>query len=119
MNGKKSWFIPDAYIPERSSGALESHEAICVLNCQQDMAILKITLYFEDQDPIEEIEVRVKGRRTLHLKTNILEKEGRRVPVGVPYAIEVQSSQPIIVQYSRLDTTQPELALMSTIAYSV
>ncbi|WP_424766833.1 sensory rhodopsin transducer [Paenibacillus sp. sgz302251] len=39
--------------------------------------------------------------------------------VGVPYAIEVLSDIPIIVQYSRLDSTQAENTLMSTIAYPI
>ena len=31
----------------------------------------------------------------------------------------VESSVPVVVQYSRLDTAQAELALMTTIAYPV
>jgi hypothetical protein len=31
--------------------------------------------------------------------------------------MEVESDQPVIVQYSRLDSTQAENALMSVIAY--
>jgi hypothetical protein len=44
-------------------------------------------------------------------------KEGAPIPIGVPYAIELLSDIPIIVQYSRLDSTQAENTLMSTMAY--
>ncbi|WP_026702449.1 sensory rhodopsin transducer [Salibacterium aidingense] len=115
--GDTHWIIPDGFIPPESSGSQTSHESICVLNLQQEPAQLKVTIYFEDQEPLEEIEVQVKGKRTSHIKTALLEKDGRTIPKSVPYAIEVESDRPVIVQYSRLDSTQPELALMSTMAH--
>jgi hypothetical protein len=117
--GEEHWFIPDGFIPALSSGELISHEAICVLNCNEENANLNITIYFEDRPPIEEIPFEVKGKRTKHIKTSCLHKNGVKIPVEVPYAIEVESNVPIIVQYSRLDSTQKELALMSTMAYPI
>jgi hypothetical protein len=115
--GEKSWYIPDGYIPPDSTGALTSHESICVLNCSSEEAMIRITIYFEDREPLEDIVVVVKGRRTNHIRTSSLMKEGASIPIGVPYAIEVQSDIPIIVQYSRLDSTQAENTLMSTMAF--
>ncbi|WP_407272304.1 sensory rhodopsin transducer [Radiobacillus sp. PE A8.2] len=115
--GNSHWIIPDGYIPPESTGGLTSHESICVLNCNNEDAQLFITIYFEDREPIEEIAVTVQGKRTNHIRTSGLAKSGEYIPVGVPYAIEVNSNIPIIIQYSRLDSTQPELALMSTMAY--
>ena len=40
------------------------------------------------------------------------------VPRDVCYGIEVASDVPIIVQYSRLDVTQPNFTLMTTIPYA-
>lgn len=117
-NGNKIWYIPDGYIPPKSSGELESHESICVLNCNEATANLSISIYFEDRDPLENIAESVGGKRTRHIRTSGLQKDGEHIPAGVPYAIKVESDQPIIVQYSRLDTTQSENALMSTIAYT-
>lgn len=117
--GEKVWIIPDGYIPEISSGTLTSHESICVLNTASEDAHLSITIFFEDRDPLENIEEVVQARRTKHIRTSSLAKEGTPIPVGVPYAIEVKSNIPIIVQYSRLDTTQAENALMSVIAYPI
>jgi hypothetical protein len=117
--GQKHWFIPDGYIPSFSNGNLISHESICVLNCYEESAELTITIYFEDQPPIEGMKYSVSGKRTKHIRTSSLNKDGKYIPLDVPYAIEVESSVPIIVQYSRLDTTQSELGLMSTMAYSI
>ncbi|WP_019535430.1 sensory rhodopsin transducer [Paenibacillus ginsengihumi] len=115
--GHTLWFIPDGYIPPTSSGELESHESICVLNCGHEDAALSITVYFEDRPPIERIEAVVPGRRTMHIRTAGLSKDGERIPKGVPYAMEVESTVPVIVQYSRLDSTQAANALMSVMAY--
>lgn len=118
--GEKVWIIPDGYIPELSSGVLTSHESICVLNTASEEARVEITIFFEDRDPIEGIIEIVPGRRTRHIRTSgLVNQEGAAIPVGVPYAIEVKSNIPIIVQYSRLDATQAENALMSVMAYPI
>jgi hypothetical protein len=117
--GEKLWYIPDGYIPEVSSGNLTSHESICVLNTSAEDALLKITIYFEDRSPLEDIMVVVSARRTKHIRTSSLHQEGALIPVGVPYAIEVESDIPVIVQYSRLDSTQAEIALMSVMAHPI
>lgn len=117
--GEKLWIIPDGYIPEASSGVLTSHESICVLNCGDEDALLRITIFFEDRPPMEDIMVVVHARRTKHIRTSSLKLEGTPIPVGVPYAIEIQSDVPVVVQYSRLDSTQAENALMSVMAYPI
>lgn len=116
-HGHTYWVIPDGYIPPDSSGALDSHESICVLNTGGEDAALEITIYFEDRDPLEHIQAEVPARRTKHIRTASLRAGGEAIPSGVPYAITVSSNVPVIIQYSRLDTTQPELALMSVMAY--
>lgn len=115
--GEKIWYIPDGYIPETSSGLLTSHESICVLNCSSEEALLRITVFFEDREPIEDIMYVVPARRTKHIRTSTLTKGNERIPVGVPYAAEIVSDIPVVVQYSRLDSTQAENALMSVMAY--
>ncbi|WP_338590733.1 sensory rhodopsin transducer [Paenibacillus sp. Y5S-9] len=115
--GHTYWVIPDGYIPPESSGTLESHESICVLNTSATDAELHITIYFEDREPLEGIVAEVPARRTKHIRTASLRSGEQTIPMGVPYAITVSSNIPVIIQYSRLDTTQPELALMSVMAY--
>ncbi|WP_309122087.1 sensory rhodopsin transducer [Paenibacillus sp.] len=117
--GYRVWYIPDGYIPPISTGTLVSHESICVLNANEEAANLSVTIYFEDRDPIEEVPVRVEGRRTAHVRTSTLEKDGESIPVGVPYAMEVRSDAPIIVQYSRMDATQPANTLATTMGFPV
>jgi hypothetical protein len=118
-HGCKTWYIPDGYIPPVSTGDLLSHESICILNTCHAEANVKVTVYFEDRAPIEEIAVTIGARRTAHVRTSSLVKNGVSIPVGVPYAMEVQSDLPIIVQYSRMDSTQPANTLMTTMGYPI
>lgn len=117
--GEKQWVIPDGYIPPESSGSLLSHESICVLNCSTEDATLSISIYFEDRDPMLNIPYVLPGQRTKHIRTSSLELNGEYIPTGVPYAIYLESDIPVVVQYSRLDSTQAENALMSVIAHPV
>lgn len=119
--GTYNWCIPDCYYPEKTSaGHYVSHEAICVLNLGEEDANIEITLYFEDREPMTGFEAICPGERTNHIRLDqIKDREGNRIPHGVAYAILVTSDKPIIVQYSRLDTTQAEMGLATTMAYPV
>lgn len=117
--GKKLWVIPDGFLPEKSNGDFVSHEAICVLNTGDKDAKLKITVYFEDREPMENFNSICSAKRTNHIRLDKLtDKDNNKIPVGVPYALLVESDQKIVVQHSRMDTTQAEMALMTSIAYS-
>lgn len=117
--GELQWIIPDGYIPPTSSGQLESHESICVLNLNQDEVTVTVNVFFEDREPLLGMASTVPAQRTKHIRTASLNAGGQSIPKGVPYAMEIISSAPVYVQYSRLDSTQPENALMSVMAFPV
>ncbi len=110
MIGNNTWLIPDGFLPPKSTGDQISHEAVCVLNVGQADADIKLTLYFEDREPMDRFKAVCGARRTHHIRLDRLkDEEGNPVPLGVPYAIRVESSVPVIVQHSRLDTSQERL----------
>lgn len=117
--GEYIWYVPDCYYPAITSpGHYVSHEAICVLNIGKEDAKLSLTLYFEDREPMRDFKAVCAGERTNHIRLDqIKDENGNGVPQGVPYAMMIESDRPIIVQYSRLDTTQAEMSLMTTMAY--
>ncbi|MBZ4644554.1 MAG: hypothetical protein PWR27_1112 [Petroclostridium sp.] len=118
--GKKIWVIPDGFLPEKSNGDFVSHEAVCVLNTGEKDAHINITVYFEDREPMERFTAVCGAKRTNHIRLDKIEDaDGQKIPVGVPYALKVESDQPIVVQHSRMDTTQAEMTLMTTMAYPV
>ncbi|MGE5523819.1 MAG: sensory rhodopsin transducer [Rhodospirillaceae bacterium] len=118
--GRKRWAIAEGYIPPTSTGsgrALTSHETACLLNAGDADAHVAITLFFKDREPAGPYRVTVPGRRTLHLRFNDLD-DPEPVPRDTDYASVIESDVPIIVQHTRLDSRQAELALLTTIAYA-
>ena len=119
MVGKQKWIIPDGFLQPKSNGDQISHEAVCVLNLGEKDADINLTFYFEDREPMDTFEAKCGAKRTHHIRLDKLKDQaGNQVPRDVPYAIEVTSSVPVIVQHSRLDTSQEALALFTTMAYS-
>lgn len=119
--GETTWIIPDMYWPAITSpGAYVSHESICVLNPSDVDCDIHIDLYFEDREPMLGLESVCCAARTRHVRMDMLvDQSGVHVPRGVPYAAVVRCSVPVVVQYTRVDTTQSENALMTTMAYPV
>ena len=117
--GATKWFVPDGFWDSNSHGQ-PSHEALCVLNTGPDDAEVRVTLYFEDREKMDGFRAVVPAERTKHLRMDRwLADDGRPVPQDVPYAMTLESSVPVVVQYSWLDTAQAEMALMTTIAYRI
>lgn len=121
MIGHLIWAIPEGYIPSRSvdrARDLVSHEAACLLNASARPAAIEIMLYFEDRDPVGPYRVTVAPQRTLHLRFNDL-AEPQPVPRDTSYSSIIRSDVPIVVQHTRLDSRDPSIALLSTIAFPV
>ena len=118
MNGKKTWFIADGYMSDTVKGEFVSHEAVCVLNLSGETAHVSITIYFEDAEPLRGFTATCEHERTNHIRLDkAINDKGQTIPRNKPYAILVESDRPIVAQCSRLDVSQPEYALMTTIAY--
>lgn len=118
--GKTTWLIGDGYWDSHSNGIFPSHESVCVLNTGDKDATLRFTLYFEHQEEMTGFVATCGAKRTHHVRMDQLKTaDGRTVPQDLPYAMLVESDVPVVVQYSRLMSSQPELGLMTTIAYPV
>jgi hypothetical protein len=119
--GQRRWAIAEGYIPPGGTRADDprflSHETACLLNANDRDAQVTITIYFKDREPAGPYRVTVPARRTLHLRFNNLE-DPEPIPRDTDYSSVIESDLPIVVQHTRLDSRQAELALLSTIAYS-
>jgi hypothetical protein len=117
--GKKLWFFGDGYWDSHSNGYFPSHESVCVLNTSDRDATVTMTLYFEDAEPMTGFTALCGARRTHHVRMDKLRNaEGKPVPQDKPYAIRLESDVPVVVQYSRLMSSQPELGLMTAFGYT-
>ena len=85
------WYIPDCFWPVKDQGDYLGHEAISVLNTAEKPITAHMTLYFEDREKLD----------------------------GVGYAAVIECSEPVVVQYTRVDVTQPALAIATTMAVPI
>ena len=117
--GARTWAIAEGHIPSQSTGAgpaLESHEAACILNAGDEAARVEIHVFFGDRDPAGPYRLRVPGQRTVHMRFNDL-TEPEPIPRDTDYAALIEADRPVVVQHTRLDSRQPALALLSTVAH--
>jgi hypothetical protein len=117
--GATRWVIAEGYIPAKSTGPepeMLSHETACILNAGDRAANVTITIYFSDREPVGPYRLVVPARRTHHQRFNDL-RDPEEVPRGTDYASVIEADVPIVVQHTRLDSRQPALALLSTVAH--
>jgi len=88
-----------------------------LLNTSDQDAHVRFTFYFEDREPVGPVDVVLGARRTRHVRLDHPnEIGGVELPRGVPYAYSVESDVPIVLQHSRLDTSEG-YTLFTSIAY--
>ncbi|HEY4015186.1 MAG TPA: sensory rhodopsin transducer [Polyangiaceae bacterium] len=117
--GRYSWAIAEGYIPPASTGKsreLTSHETVCILNASEAEAQVEITIYFADRAPVGPYVFTVGAKRTRHLRFNEFQ-DPEPIPANTDFSSVIVSSAPIVVQHTRLDSRQAELALLSTMAF--
>lgn len=117
--GHRRWAIADGHIPEHSHGPapeMTSHEAACLLNTTDEVAHVRLTVYFADREPCGPYALTVAARRTSHVRFNDLD-DPEPIPRGTDFACVIESDRPIVVQHTRLDSRQAANALFSTIAF--
>ncbi|HEX5507952.1 MAG TPA: sensory rhodopsin transducer [Pseudolabrys sp.] len=119
--GRRTWAIAEGYIPPDSPGKsreMLSHETVCILNAGDSDARVEITVYFADREPVGPYVFNVGARRTRHLRFNEF-KDPAPIPTNTDYSSVIASNVPIVVQHTRLDSRQAELALLSTMAFAL
>ncbi len=108
--GKRNWVFADGELPPKDGTEIEAHESLMILNLNDEPATVKMTILFEDRDPVEDITIKVEGKR---VKCNRLDgpvgEENYQIPFG-QYAMVLNSDLPIFAVFGRLDTRQANMA---------
>ena len=117
--GAKTWYFPDGYLPKKTNnGEMEAHEALMLLNTNEQEADVLIDIYFSDREPVKDISLKVGAER---IKTLRLDDPsdigGLDIPPLTQYSIRVRSNINIVAQFGRLDTTQNNMAYYGCIGY--
>jgi hypothetical protein len=111
MAGKKIWWIPDGDLPEPIVGdKFISHESLMVLNPNDKAAQVSLTFYWIDREPEVVGGFVVEAQRVRCLRIDQL--EDITIPFRTQYALKVESDTGIFLSYGRLDTAQPNFAMV-------
>lgn len=120
--GSKLWFVADGYLPLRAktdSAGFEGHEAIMILNCGGTDATVMMDVFFESREPIENIALSVPARRVKCFRMDHpAEIGGLEIKRLDQYALRFRSDVDVIVQYGRMDVTQPNLAYIGLMGHA-
>lgn len=118
--GAKVWAIPGGHMPLRSSGEEPrdtSSDQLCVLNAGHSDANLELTIYYEDHEPVGPYPLKVAAQRVRHVRFNDL-IDPQALPLDTPYAALVIADHPVVVQFTRRDTSQAANAIATAIAFA-
>ena len=118
--GAKVWAIPGGHMPLLSSGAEPrdtSRDELCVLNAGHLNVQVELTIYYEDREPVGPYRLKVAAQRVRHMRFNDL-IDPQALPLDTPYAVLLVADHPVVVQFTRHDTSQPANAIATTLAFA-
>jgi hypothetical protein len=115
--GSRTWFFPDGDIPPAGEAEPHGHESLIVLNPGDAEAELRLTVYFEADEPAM-LSPQVVGARRVRCFRISDPIDGYQIPLG-QYALRVESSTPVVCQIGRMDVRQPNLAYYTVMGHPV
>ena len=120
--GSRLWFVADGYLPlkDRTDKAgFEGHEAIMILNCGDSDARVLMDVYYEDREPVLGIALAVPARRVKCFRMDHpAEIGGLEIKRLEQYALRFRADVEVIVQYGRMDVSQPNLAYIGMMGHA-
>ena len=121
-NGKKNWYIVDGWMPSQcmnENSGYEGHECLMILNCNEVPAEVYIDVYFEDKPPMKDIKFIVEPERIKSIRMDKPEQfNGIKIDRLYQYSLRVRSNVEVVVQFGRMDVTQPNCAYIGLMGYS-
>jgi hypothetical protein len=116
--GARVWVIPDNNLSEKDSLHTQSlkYDSICVLNPNKEDANVEVTFFYKDREPSSPFKFKICAQRVDNIKLNTLENQEELIKDTYSSSI-IKSDVPVIVQYTRKNSGEPDDVLISTMAY--
>jgi hypothetical protein len=120
--GARTWYVADGWMPLESrtkDPGYVGHEAIMILNTNDRDAEVLMDVYFEDKDPLPGVHLQIPAKRIKCFRMDHpSEIGGLQLERLSQYALRFRSNVPVVVQYGRMDVTQPNLAYIGTMGHA-
>jgi hypothetical protein len=117
--GHKQWVISGGHIPLKGTGRepwFLSQDRIAILNPNKNAVSIRLKVLFAEQEAIDSYQLEINGERLLKFRVNDLINPFP-VPLEEDYALIVEASEPVVVQFLRMNSGQRNLAIMGTMAF--
>ena len=118
--GHKTWVIAGGHIPLRTTGdepEFSSRDELCLLNTGDRPAKIFIMVYHETKPPTGPYKIELKAECVRHVRFNDL-VDPLPLSLDTDFAAVVTSDMPIVVQFTRMDTSEKILAGFTTMAFA-
>lgn len=114
-----TWLFADGDLPpDDPASPFRAHESLMILNTTPRDARLRLDLFWTDRDPTRDITLDVAAERVRCVRLDDPgDIGGVVIPRRTQYAIRLRSSEPVVVQYGRLETVE-RYALLTSGGYS-
>lgn len=119
--GKLDWALAGGKIPLMTNGegpAQISYDKIAILNTSEEDAIIEITVFYEDEQPVGAYEIKVAAKRLRKIRFNDL-IDPAAIRLERNYGCYIKASIPVVVQFSRMNTGRNENAEMGAMAFPI
>ncbi|GAB2773192.1 sensory rhodopsin transducer [Rhabdobacter roseus] len=116
--GSTHWALAGGHIPAESNGpepARTSRDVLHLLNTGDTEASVELLIYYADREPMGPYRFKVPARRVKVVRFNDL-IDPEAIPLATDYACTLTANLPLVVQYTRLDTSHNPQATESTLA---
>lgn len=111
--GRNTWVFSAGFAPSQSTGFepdFTSRNTLCLLNTGDREACVRLTVYYDDAEPVGPYEIAVGARRVKHQRINDLIKP-EAVYLDKPYGVVIDSDEPVVAQLYYLDSRDGNLAV--------
>ena len=118
--GRHRWAIAAGHVPVTSTGAepmFTSRDVLSLLNAGDVLANVRIVVLYADRGETGAFRLGVAPRRLRRVRVNDLIFP-EAVTLGVPYGLDIRSDQPVVVQFTRMDTRAAANAGLLATAWS-
>jgi hypothetical protein len=118
--GHKTWVITGGHIPLLSTGTepeFTSRDTICLLNTNKQEAKVSMMIYYEDEPPAGPYKIELAASCVRHIRFNDL-VDPLPIALDKKFAAVIECDMDIVVQFTRMDTSQDKLAGFITMAYA-
>lgn len=117
--GKKEWVIPGGHIPFQSTGKepeFISQDRISVLNTNNKSVEISITIFYSDKETVSPVRIKIQAQRVRKIRINDIIGPFP-VPLETDYALHIKSEEPVLIQFTRMNTGSDKAAIMGSMAF--